>query len=423
MKSPPAEKTDAQKQAVVLSGGGAYGAYEIGIMKALCNGSSTATDNVPLDAQIFTGTSVGALNAAFMTSQPETEQTSTIEQLENIWLNLIADNAGNCGNGVFRFRGSPFDFLDPICVLNHPLTPATRLLEDGIFLTQDLLKRTVNFAASTEDLELRTIELFNIADLISVAPLQKTVAATLDLKAIRRSNRLLRIAATCWDTGELIMFANTDFNDERGHQIIMASAAIPGIFPPVRLASDTFVDGGVLMNTPLLPAIRAGADVIHIVYLDPNVKDIPLRRLQNTIDTVDRLAIIQWAAKANEDIETIRWINLGIAALQKAALASEKQVRDIVRVLGRFLEKTQQGEPYKPITVHRYHPKQDLGGPLGMLNFGRGQIERLIEKGISDAINHDCAESECVFPSGEILKASDSKISLGATTRFQETPR
>ena len=54
------------RQAVVLSGGGANGAYEVGVLLALCEGASPATDYVPLSAEIYTGTSVGAYNVAFM---------------------------------------------------------------------------------------------------------------------------------------------------------------------------------------------------------------------------------------------------------------------------------------------------------------------------------------------------------------------
>ena len=56
------------RQAVILSGGGANGAYEVGVLKALLTGQSPATDFQPLDPDIFTGTSVGAFNAALLVS-------------------------------------------------------------------------------------------------------------------------------------------------------------------------------------------------------------------------------------------------------------------------------------------------------------------------------------------------------------------
>src|SRR5690349_9422780 len=106
-------------QAVVLSGGGAYGAYEIGVMKALFSGKSPATDQTPLDPDIFTGTSVGAFNASYMVSKRRAEIVSAIGQLESVWNDQIAEHSQNCGNGVFRLRFNPIDFIDPRCLLNQ----------------------------------------------------------------------------------------------------------------------------------------------------------------------------------------------------------------------------------------------------------------------------------------------------------------
>jgi predicted acylesterase/phospholipase RssA len=54
------------KAGLVLSGGGAFGAYEVGAIKALYSGHSRATAGAPLDPDIFVGTSVGNFNAAVL---------------------------------------------------------------------------------------------------------------------------------------------------------------------------------------------------------------------------------------------------------------------------------------------------------------------------------------------------------------------
>ena len=59
--------------------------------------------------------------------------------------------------------------------------------------------------------------------------------------------------------------------DELGPRAILASAAIPGFFPPTEVGAQPFVDGGVVLNTPLVPAIEAGADILHVIYMDPDV--------------------------------------------------------------------------------------------------------------------------------------------------------
>ena len=53
-------------QAITLSGGGAYGAYEVGVLKALMGGHASVTGGEPLDPRIFTGTSAGAYLAAVL---------------------------------------------------------------------------------------------------------------------------------------------------------------------------------------------------------------------------------------------------------------------------------------------------------------------------------------------------------------------
>src|SRR5260370_11644722 len=91
------------------------------------------------------------------------------------------------------------------------------------------------------------------------------------MDAIRNSGGLIRIAATNWKTGGLATFGNADIT----HDAVLASAAIPGIFPAVRIGADPYMDGGILMNTPLNPAIDLGADVVHVVPLDPSIHNLP----------------------------------------------------------------------------------------------------------------------------------------------------
>ena len=72
------------KHAVILSGGGADGAYEVGVMKALFSGQSPATAFRPLVPDILTGTSIGSYNAAFLVSQWQTYGSAAIANLEQI---------------------------------------------------------------------------------------------------------------------------------------------------------------------------------------------------------------------------------------------------------------------------------------------------------------------------------------------------
>src|ERR1044071_5571464 len=94
-------------QAVILSGGGAYGAYAGGVMKALFTGECPATNYDFFNPGVFTGTSVGAFNASFVVSHEDEDICAAARDLEHLWLERVAENPGSCGNSVFRFRGDP----------------------------------------------------------------------------------------------------------------------------------------------------------------------------------------------------------------------------------------------------------------------------------------------------------------------------
>lgn len=390
------------KQAVILSGGGAYGAYEVGVMKALFTGECPSTGYAFLKPGIFTGTSVGAINAAAMVSYPDVDICSTIRYLESVWLNVIADNPRACGNGVYRYRADPFRYLDTQCVTANPALPFTELADDSAFFAQDWFRRAVNFLISAGDLESRTLQLIDFSSLISSAPLTQTLGDFISLAHIRRSHRKLRVVATNWDTGEVKVFQNSDMTDDLGHQIIRGSAALPGVFPPSNVANEFYVDGGLVMNTPLNCAIQAGGTTLHVIYMDPDVENIPLRKLQSTIDTLDRVYVINFAAKMNQDIKSALWINEGLEAIERAnegSLVSGPEMQAFIRVANQIQQRIKEGAPYKKLTIHRYHPHDDLGGgTLGLLNFNRDRMAALIERGFNDTLNHDCVISRCILP-------------------------
>jgi NTE family protein len=80
------------KTAMVLSGGGANGAYEVGVLKALCTGKSKVTQFQPLNPDIFSGTSIGSFNAAVLVSRAAEQDHCAAEYLEKLWLDVIPNN-------------------------------------------------------------------------------------------------------------------------------------------------------------------------------------------------------------------------------------------------------------------------------------------------------------------------------------------
>jgi len=403
--------------AVVLSGGGANGAYEVGVLKALFNGK--CKDIGPFEPSLFFGTSVGSYNASFLVSQWDEFGPAAIANLERAWLEVLAGNAAR--NGVYRFRGDPGYFLDPTAYIPNPLRPFIELGRDGAFLTWEGIQRAVYLATGQttgqspgqgeEALRERFANLFDFSALISSAPWARTIRETINFPSIRRTGetRKLQIFATNWTTGRVRAFGNRDMTDHLGPLAIQASSAVPGVIPSVSVGAEPYVDGSVLLNTPLHPALDAGADVLYVVYLDPDIASIPFSSLESTVATSYRMQTIAWAALVNREIARARRINRGLAVfdrLQRGEAVPELELEQLgsgaVLVLGGLKPVFQN---YRPVTIHRFHPREELGGgALGLLNLDRDHIEDLIYKGFTDAALHNCYLEGCIIPGVETLE-------------------
>ncbi len=389
---------EREKVAVVLSGGGANGAYEVGVLKALLSGRCPVTGGRPLEPDIFTGTSIGSFNAAVLVSHWDEYGPAAVSNLETLWLERLA--GGYHDNGVFRIRGNPLEFLDPASYLPNPLRPLRRLAEDAVVLLWQGLNRGAHLlTASGEPLEKRLLELIDLTPFISLEPLEATLAE-IDYQAIRRSSRRVQVAATNWATGELKVFANHEFTDAFGPIALRASTAVPGVFPPAEYGAHPFVDGSVLLHTPLAPAIRAGAEILHVVYLDPEVRNIPMAHLSNLQATFHRVFQVSWAAAFNDDVADAARINRGLVALDKAheRFQPDEETAALLHDVAQFERPRIGPRRLRRLTIHRFHPHDPLAGNLSLLNFSHDRIQALIERGFQDAVHHDPAVARDILP-------------------------
>lgn len=407
MKAPAGEPADVQDQALVLSGGGAHGAYQVGVLKALFSGKARHTGSV--DPAMFFGTSIGSYNASFLVSQWEQYGAAAVANLERAWLEVMAGDSSS--NGGYRFRADPRSLLSPGSYLPNPMRPLIHLGSDSASLLWEAVQRAVYMVQASGESPLEKMaNLFNFPSMISNQPWGDTVRGTIDFEAIRRCrSRKLRIFGTNWATGTLRVFKNEDMTDHLGPLAVLASSAIPGVFPVVHVGAEPYVDGSVLMNTPLRPALDEGADVLHLIYLDPDVASIPLSALDSSVASSYRLQTIAWAALINQDIDRARRINRGLAAFQRLQRGgtlegfSEAEVGSLAKAALMVLGGRHR-IPYRPITIHRYSPGEELGvGALSMLNLKRDHLESLVERGFIDATLHDCAQKGCVIPDAKLM--------------------
>jgi predicted acylesterase/phospholipase RssA len=366
-------------------------------MKVLFAGRSPATEYQPLQADIFSGTSVGAVNAALMLCNPNESSLESALRLERVWLERVAQRPGTCGNGVFRLRGNPFPYLDASC-LRQPALLASYFASDTLAVSGYAISRAANFFASSDQLDTRLVQSVNLASFIDSQPLHTLLTQVIDEAGIRQNPKRLSISTTNWVTGRVSNFTNADFRDHRGVLAVLASTSIPGVFPPVFIGADQFVDGGAAENTPLYPAIKLGATDLHVIDLSPPTQFIPISAQANTLETLLRVFTVLFATKVQEDIASIAWINAGIRALEHMRQTSQSSVsegRDFVRAAGQILDHPER--TFRIIRVHHYFPRVALGGDLDMLDFEVNSIKKMIEFGEDEALNHDCAANNCVL--------------------------
>ena len=180
--------------AFVLSGGASLGAAQVGMLEALYE-RRIAPD-------FLVGTSVGALNAAFISSRPK-----AIDTVTRVWLSLERED-------VFPVTLS--SLAGGMCGRRNHLVP------DGA------LRRLVGRYLEFERLEDAPIPLHLVA---------------------------FDVTNGC----ELLL--------SRGlaGDAVAASAAIPGVFPPVSTDGRRLIDGGVVNNTPISHAVELGAERIYVL--------------------------------------------------------------------------------------------------------------------------------------------------------------
>jgi NTE family protein len=183
--------------AFVLSGGGSLGAVQVGMLRALYERGI-----VP---DLLVATSVGAVNAAFIASRPQS--VSTADDLARVWLTIQRSQVfpRNFVTGLLGFVG-----------LRNSMIPSSGL--------RRLVEEHIEFSR-LED-----------------APIPLHVIAVEILSGGER--RLSR--------GDAI-------------DAVLASAAIPAVFPPVRWGQEDLIDGGVANNAPISHAIELGADEVYVL--------------------------------------------------------------------------------------------------------------------------------------------------------------
>ena len=213
------------KHALVLSGGGAFGAYAVGVTKALSERYGDFARNV----QTLTGTSVGAFNIAVLASTPDGKDPA--EHLEDVWVKHVAGPGPGLTNPVYGFRADFVRYADPAWVFRDPVGATMEVVDSASYLATAFTKRAFGLLRPGTPFEQGVFNLVDVSEFFSVTPLSKLIARCIDFEQIQQSPYEIAIVATNWTKGTLRIFGKKELQGELGPKAIQASAAIPGIFP------------------------------------------------------------------------------------------------------------------------------------------------------------------------------------------------
>lgn len=239
--SAPSDRAGRPRIALVLPGGGARSAYQVGVLHAI---SGWYPAQAPVPFAVLCGTSAGAINAAVLGAHAGDFRRATTS-LARVWGGFHVEQ-------VFR-------------------AGATDMLRSGLHLFLALFTGGWLLPMPRA--------------LLDNSPLRGLLAKNVDFEGLRRALKSgatdsIAITATSLTGGESVTFVETsrafmpwDRVARRGVAArldvdhLMASAAIPLLFPPVAMDGAHFGDGAMRQSTPLAPAIHLGAERILVIGL------------------------------------------------------------------------------------------------------------------------------------------------------------
>jgi NTE family protein len=261
----PNNQAPATGIALVLQGGGARAAYQVGVLKAIAEVLGQPKQN---PFPIIVGTSAGGINAAVLASHADNFARG-VTTLEHMWHNIAP-------NQVYR--------SDVVGVVSC----STRWLISFFF------------GALSKN---RRVSLFDNS------PLQKTLTTVTNPVAIQShldAGLLTAVAvnASGYTSGQNCTFFQAQPQIEgwkRSQRVgirvkellpqhLMASAAIPFAFPAIKINREFFGDGSIRQTAPISPALHLGASRIYVIGTAKLIKDFPSRSRSEAYPSLAQIA-------------------------------------------------------------------------------------------------------------------------------------
>ena len=230
---------DNVKTALVLPGGGARGAFQVGVLRAI---AELVPHHCVNPFPILSGTSAGAINSVVLASKARRFRVAVAE-LENVWAHFHSEQVYKT-DSLTMLKSSLHWFA--AIVLGGAFVGTPRSLLDNAPL-KALLSRNIRFPRIQASIDRGYLH---------------AIAVTAAGYGTARSTSFFQAAesASAWSRTRRVGVREALNLDH-----LMASIAVPMIFPPVQIGGEYFGDGAMRQATPLSPAIHLGADRILVI--------------------------------------------------------------------------------------------------------------------------------------------------------------
>lgn len=233
-------------KALVMSGGGVKGAFQSGAVDYLLG-------DLQIDFHILVGVSVGAINAAFLAQFKNGEEKIAAKEMIALWDSISTKD---------------------VYVDWKPFGKIQSTWTGGFY---------------------------------NPAPLKKFIKKNISLKKIRSSGKHVSVGVISLNSGKYKIFDQTSDNFI---DFVLGSSLFPGMFPPIKIQNELWMDGGLKQISPIDVAVKLGADEVCAIVTSPDKRLPKVIERPAAMDALKRALDLSTEKIMSNDIEKVKMHNI-----------------------------------------------------------------------------------------------------------------